>query len=100
LYREFPGYGGQQSVRVGDWKAIRRNLGGKKAPPATATPPAASSKLELYNLADDPNETKDLADKNPEVVARLAKLMREQHTPSKEFPFAVLDGEAVDDRVK
>ena len=26
LYRESPGYGGQQCVRVGDWKAIRRNL--------------------------------------------------------------------------
>ena len=25
LYREFPGYGGQQSVRVGEWKGIRQN---------------------------------------------------------------------------
>ena len=26
LYRESPGYGGQQCVRVGDWKAVRQNL--------------------------------------------------------------------------
>ncbi|MCA9073079.1 MAG: arylsulfatase, partial [Planctomycetaceae bacterium] len=26
LYREFPSYGGQQSVRVGDWKAIRQRM--------------------------------------------------------------------------
>ncbi|HYN01283.1 MAG TPA: arylsulfatase, partial [Vicinamibacteria bacterium] len=26
LYREFPGYGGQQSVRAGDWKGVRQGL--------------------------------------------------------------------------
>ena len=26
LYREFPAYGGQQSVHLGEWKGIRRNL--------------------------------------------------------------------------
>ena len=26
LYREFPGYGGQQSIRVGDWKGVRQGL--------------------------------------------------------------------------
>ncbi len=26
LYRESPGYGGQQAVRVGDWKLVRQNL--------------------------------------------------------------------------
>ena len=32
LYRESPGYGGQQCIRVGDWKAIREKLhGGPKA---------------------------------------------------------------------
>src|SRR5262249_42708448 len=26
LYWEFPGYGGQQAVRLGDWKGVRQNL--------------------------------------------------------------------------
>ena len=36
LYREFPGYGGQQSVRVGDWKGVRQGLEkpGRNAPRA------------------------------------------------------------------
>jgi len=32
--------------------------------------------LELYNLDDDPNETTDLMEKEPEVAARLTSLMR------------------------
>ena len=31
LYREFPSYGGQQSIRVGNWKAIRQNMGAGQA---------------------------------------------------------------------
>ena len=86
LYREFPAYGGQQSVRVGDWKAIRQGLlpAGKKAG-------APVMKTELYNLKNDPQETMDVAAKNPEVLARLEKLMKEQHVPSAEFPFPMLD---------
>jgi arylsulfatase A len=26
LYREFPSYGGQQTIRVGQWKAVRQNM--------------------------------------------------------------------------
>jgi arylsulfatase A-like enzyme len=87
LYREFPAYGGQQMIRVGDWKAVRQNLmpRGKDAKPRT--------KIELYNLKDDISETTDLADKHPETVEKLARLMRQQHTPSAEFPFPALDGD-------
>jgi hypothetical protein len=94
LYRESPGYGGQQTVRVGDWKAVRQNLrprpAGKagKAAPAPAPGPV---KTELYNLATDPTESTDVAAKNPEVLARLEKILHEQHVPSKEFPLPVLD---------
>ena len=41
--------------------------------------------LELYNLAEDPNETTDLAAKNPEKVkvlqARLEQLAKESVKP-------------------
>ncbi len=82
LYREFNGYTGQQSIRSGDWKAIRRNLLNKTRP---------NLSFELYNLAADPAETHDVADIHPEIVAKLAALMKTQHTPSAEFPFPALD---------
>jgi arylsulfatase len=85
LYREFPAYGGQQSIRVGDWKAVRQNLNPREK---GAQP---KMQIELYDLAKDPAETADVSAKHPEVVRRLKTLMREQHTPSKDFPFPALD---------
>ena len=82
LYREFPSYGGQQSVRIGDWKAVRQNLARKDA----TTP-----KTELYNLAADPSERKDLAAAHPDQVAELEKLMEREHTPSPDFPLPLID---------
>ena len=39
------------------------------------TPPRSQKEgaFELFNLGDDPNETKDLASERPEVLARLRK---------------------------
>ena len=48
-------------------------------------------KTELYNLATDPTESTDVAAKNPAVLARLEKILREQHVPSAEFPLPALD---------
>jgi arylsulfatase len=84
LYREFPSYGGQQSVRIGDWKGIRQNL----VPRGKAKP---NLHIELYNLRDDPAETTDVSAKHPDIVARIERLFREQHTPSADFPIAALD---------
>jgi arylsulfatase A-like enzyme len=90
LYREFPAYGGQQCVRVGDWKVVRQNLMGRpKAKGKKVVPPT----LELYNLKDDIAETKDVAAQHPDIVAKMEKIMREQHTSSPVFPFPALDGE-------
>lgn len=86
LYRESPGYGGQQSVRVGPWKAIRTNLNPR--PRDQNKQPGA---LELYHLATDPAETRDVAAQNPDVVARLSAILREQHVPTKLWPIAALD---------
>ena len=84
LYREFPSYTGQQCVRIGDWKGLRRNM-----KPKNDSKP--NLRLELYNLKTDVGETKDVATEHPEIVAQMEKLMREQHVPSKEFPFPALD---------
>jgi len=87
LYREFPGYGGQQSIRVGDWKAIRRNL----LPNKNAKSKELKSTFELFNLATDPTEQHDVAADHPEIVAKLTNTMKQHHTPSPEFPFEALD---------
>lgn len=90
LYREFPGSGGQQSVRIGDWKAIRQQLlpgGGKKAKPQSEP----NLHIELYDLKSDPHETKDISAQHPAVVATIEKLMRDEHAPNSDFPFPALD---------
>ena len=84
LYREFHGYGGQQAIRVGDWKLLRRNLLGTPKKPAAPT-------LELYNLSEDPMETTNVAAAHPELVEKLSAMMRAQHVASPEFPCPLLD---------
>ncbi len=54
--------GSGSALRAGDWKLIE----------------SATGTLELYNLAEDPSETTDLAADEPEHVARLLALLREQ----------------------
>jgi len=85
LYREFPGYGGQASLRMGDWKGVVQKLLPQNKQPGQPW------KIELYNLKNDVAEAHDVAAIHPEVVERIDKLMRAQHTPSAEFPFPVLD---------
>lgn len=87
LYREFPSYGGQQSVRIGDWKGVRQGL--KPTGQNRHQPPRMS--IELYNLKKDIGETRDVAAEHPDIVARIERIMREQHTPSAEFPLPALD---------
>lgn len=56
-----------QAIRFGDWKAVK---GGP------------SAAVELYDLNADPGEKTNLATKNPDIVAKAAKLMasaREDH---------------------
>ncbi|MCE2884885.1 MAG: arylsulfatase [Planctomycetaceae bacterium] len=80
LYWPFPGYGGQEAVRSGDWKIVRAGLRQRKA---------AAADLEgwqLFNLARDPNETTDLAAAHPEIVDRLAAIAAREYVPSERFP--------------
>jgi len=77
LYWEFHEQGGKIAVRMGNWKAIRRDVDRKP-----------QGKTELYNLADDMGEINDLAGSNHEIVMELEKIMKEAHTPSEIFPFS------------
>lgn len=86
LYRESQGYGGQQSVRVGDWKLVRTGL---HPAPRMKNPPAPT--LELFNLKEDRAETRNVAAQHPEIVARLLAIAREQHVPTALWPIRLLD---------
>ena len=83
LYWEFPGYGGQQALRFGKWKAIRQQMLRKDNPDPL--------QLELYDLSIDPGEERDVAAQHPQLVRRLADAMQAAHQPSEKFPFRVLD---------
>lgn len=79
LYWEFPSYGGQQAVRFGDWKGVRQNMA------------KGNLKTELYDLRSDPSETTNVAGQHPDIVVRIEKIMKEQHTPSVAFPLKPID---------
>ena len=42
--------------------------------------------LELYNLKDDPKETTNVADKNPDVMKQIAVIAAREHTPERDYP--------------
>jgi arylsulfatase A-like enzyme len=86
LYRENPGNSGQQSLRVGDWKIIRSNLA-----PNTNAKDKTPGTFELYNLAEDPAESTNVAEEYPWVVDMLAPIAAEQHVASKLFPLPAID---------
>lgn len=71
---------GQQALRAGPWKAVRRKLD------------QGDTALELYHLGDDESESTDVAAEHPEVVARLEGLLEAAHTPSEAFPLPTIDG--------
>jgi arylsulfatase A-like enzyme/predicted neuraminidase len=60
-----------QAVRLGDWKGIRAVKNGNQ--------------MELYDLANDIGETKDLARQNPQIVRRIATIMDEAVTPDDRY---------------
>jgi arylsulfatase A-like enzyme len=68
LYWEFGERGGKVGLVKDNWKAIRRG---------TAKNPNAP--IELYDQSKDPGEERNIAADHPELVDRLAKLMRKAH---------------------
>lgn len=65
LYWEYHGlWDGAQAVRMGDWKGVR--LGGHSS---------VDVPIELYDLATDPGETRDVSADYPQIVERIAGVM-------------------------
>ncbi len=77
LYWEFPSYQGQQAVRMGDWKGIRKNIF------------KGNMNIELYNLKNDLKETTDVALKYPEIVSKIEAIMKNEHTPAELDKFKI-----------
>ncbi len=71
LYWEHPRERLHQAVRRGRWKAVRF---GMNQPP------------EIYDLAADPRESRNVAASHPDVVTLLARAMDRAHTPSPHWP--------------
>jgi arylsulfatase len=64
-------YHGRQAVRLGDWKGYRASV---------------DAAIELYDLATDIGEARDVADLHPDVVAHIAEIMQSGRTESELFP--------------
>lgn len=70
LYWEFPSYKGQQAVRMGNWKGIRKNIF------------EGNLEIELYDLRKDTLESNNIAADYPDIVRQIEQIMREEHEPS------------------
>jgi len=70
LYWEFPSYNGQQAVRIGKWKGVRKNIfDGNLA-------------VELYDLETDIEEKNDISAQFPEIIRKIENIMKQEHEPS------------------
>jgi arylsulfatase A-like enzyme len=68
IYFEFPEKGGQVAIRMGDWKGVRTGVRQNvKAP------------WQLYNLASDIAEKKDVAVDHPEIIKQFAAIAQKEY---------------------
>ena len=67
--------GGMFAIRQGPWKLVLGLGSGGFTQPVTVKPSPGGPKGQLYNLADDPGETRDLYQDRPEIVDRLSALL-------------------------
>ena len=71
LYWEFPSGGFKQAVRWRNYKAVRL---------------APDKPLELYDLEKDLAEQNNIADRNPDVVAKIEAYLKTARTDSPNWP--------------
>ena len=77
LYWEFPSYNGQQAVRMGKWKGIRKDIFDDNL------------NIELYNLETDMVEKKNIAKLHPDVVKQIERIMIQEHEPATSSKFKI-----------
>jgi arylsulfatase A-like enzyme len=70
LYFEYPEYGGQQSVRIGNWKGLKLNM------------LKGNNTFALYDLSNDIQEQNDVAKAHPDIIKKMEAIAKkEHHTP-------------------
>jgi arylsulfatase A-like enzyme len=82
LYWEINGW---TAIRQADWRAVK---------------PSKSKMWELYDLATDPGESKNLATAHSDVLGRLTTLAAQAHEPVREGSFSTTDRHERDRRAK
>ncbi|MEX2428821.1 MAG: arylsulfatase [Bacteroidales bacterium] len=75
LYWEFTEQGGKQAVRKDNWKLVKLDV---------LHP--SKTRLELYDLENDPSEQYDVSDQHPDVLNEMTKLLISERTESEYFP--------------
>ncbi len=70
LYWEFPASGGQQAVRLGKWKGLRKNIF------------KDDLNIRLYNLEEDIQEQNDVSAQHPEIIQKIETILAQEHTPA------------------
>ena len=70
IYWEFPSYGGQLAARMGDYKAILKDI--KKG----------NKQIELYNLSIDLKEQNDISSEYPDIVRDFENIIKKEHVRS------------------
>ncbi len=82
FYWELSSDGGFQEIRMGDWKAniLKLSQPGKPV-------------VELYNLKDDPKETRDVAAIHPDIVKNMEQIAIEAHTDNPRFPLTYAEAQ-------
>ncbi len=68
IYFEIPEYGGQQAVRMGKFKAIRKDIKN------------GNLNIELYDLDKDIKEENNIADQNPDIINQIKIILDKEHT--------------------
>lgn len=68
LYFEFPEKGGQVAVRMGKWKAVRTEIRKDR-----------NSAWQIFDLSNDPYETRDIASQHPELVRKISEIQQREH---------------------
>lgn len=74
---QYSEFSGSRAFSSGRWKILTLHRPGEEF---------SDSKWRLYDMEDDPTETRDLAQHHPEVVARLAVRWREEAWRNTVFP--------------
>ncbi|TWT70628.1 arylsulfatase [Crateriforma conspicua] len=73
FYWELHGGRPIQAARFGDWKAVRLGV---------------DRPIEIYDLAQDPAESNDLAESRPDLVANAAEIFSEAHRENPHWPLS------------